>query len=83
VAAALGGVLIYASQPLLVIAAQQAAPTAPAAAPGLVLGVGNALAAAAYIASGALQDTVGLPTAMLASFALLLPARLIARRVMS
>jgi FSR family fosmidomycin resistance protein-like MFS transporter len=80
VAAALGGVLIYASQPLLVVAAQQAAPAAPAAAAGLVLGLGNAVAALGYIASGMLQDAVGLPAAMLASFALLLPAGLVARR---
>jgi FSR family fosmidomycin resistance protein-like MFS transporter len=81
VAAAVGGLLVYASQPLLVVAAQQAAPQAPASAAGIVLGVGNALAAVAYIASGALQDLVGLPGAMLVSFLLLVPAGLLARKV--
>jgi FSR family fosmidomycin resistance protein-like MFS transporter len=81
VAAGVGGLLVYASQPLLVVAAQQAAPQAPASAAGVVLGVGNALAAVAYIASGALQDLAGLPSAMLVSFLLLVPAGLLARRV--
>lgn len=82
VAAALSGGLIYASQPLLIVAAQQAAPEAPAAAAGVVLGVGHALAGVLYIASGAVQGLIGLVPAMALTFALLVPAALIAARAL-
>lgn len=82
-AATLGGFLVYASQPLLIVAAQEAAPSSPAAAGGLVIGVGNALAAVAYVGSGLLQDSIGLPAAMLISFGLLVPGAALATRAQS
>ncbi|OLT38006.1 hypothetical protein BJF79_28380 [Actinomadura sp. CNU-125] len=47
--AVVAGLLVYASQPLLIVAAQNAAPDAPAATAGIVIGVGNALAGLLYI----------------------------------
>ena len=82
IAAALAGLLIYASQPLLVLAAQTSAPSAPAAAAGVVMGLGNAVAALLYIGSGWLQDAIGMTGAMSASFVLLVPAALLAHRAM-
>lgn len=82
VAASAAGALLYASQPLLVVAAQNALPKAPAAAAGIVLGVGTAAAGAAYLAVGAVQDVVGLAPAMAATFALLVAAAAIGRRAL-
>ena len=81
-AAAVAGVLLYASQPLLVVAAQNAVPDAPAAAAGVVLGVSNAIAGVLYIAVGALQGILGLTPAMLLAFALVIPAALLARNAL-
>lgn len=79
IAAGIAGALLYASQPLLIVAAQNAVPEAPAAA-GIVLGVGTAVAGAAYIGVGAVQDAIGLAPALTATFALLIPAAVIAGR---
>lgn len=76
------GALIYASQPLLVVAAQNAAPQNPAAAAGVVLGIGSAIAGLLYVGVGALQGLIGLAPAMGLVFALLLPAAVIASRVL-
>lgn len=81
-AAAVAGALVYASQPLLIVAAQSAAPEAPAAAAGVVIGVGHALAGLLYVGSGALQSLIGLTPAMGLTFALIVPAALIAARVL-
>jgi FSR family fosmidomycin resistance protein-like MFS transporter len=81
-AAGAAGALIYASQPLLIVAAQNAAPHAPAAAAGVVLGIGTAIAGAAYIAVGAAQDAVGLTPAIAATFLLLIPAAAVAGRAL-
>lgn len=79
IAAAIAGALLYANQPLLIVAAQNAVPSAPAAAAGIVIGVGNAAAGLLYIAVGALQGLIGLAPAMALTFALLAPAALLAR----
>lgn len=80
VAAAVAGVLIYASQPLLVVAAQNYAPQAPAAAAGIVIGIGHAVAGLLYVGLGALQGVFGLAPTMAATFTLLIPASVIAIR---
>ncbi|MFD0903522.1 MFS transporter [Actinomadura sediminis] len=80
--AVVAGVLVYASQPLLIVAAQNAAPDAPAATAGIVIGVGNALAGLLYIPVGAAQGVLGLAPSMALTFGLLVPAALIARRAL-
>ena len=80
VLAGVAGLLLYASQPLLIVAAQDAAPQNPTAAAGVVMGLGSGLAGLLYIGVGALQGVVGLPTAMTGTFLLLLPAAAIASR---
>jgi len=79
VASAVAGALVYANQPLLIVAAQNAAPETPAAAAGIVIGISHAAAGTIYIAVGALQGIFGLAPAMLLSFALLIPAALLSR----
>ena len=78
VTAAVGGALIYASQPLLIVAAQNSTPQAPAAAAGIVIGIGHGLAGLLYVGVGALQNAFGLAPTMAVTFALLIPAALIA-----
>jgi len=83
VLAGTAGALIYASQPLLVVAAEMAAPQNPAAAAGVVLGVGSGIAGIAYVGVGALQGWIGLAPAMTLVFALLVPAAVIAYRALA
>ena len=83
VLAGTAGALIYASQPLLVVAAQMAAPHNPAASAGVVLGVGSGIAGLAYVGVGALQGWIGLAPAMTLVFALLVPAAVIAYRALA
>jgi FSR family fosmidomycin resistance protein-like MFS transporter len=83
VAAAVAGVLIYASQPLLIVAAQDYAPQAPAAAAGIVIGIGHALAGLLYVGVGALQGVFGLAPTMAVTFAVNLPAAVIAIRALA
>lgn len=78
VTAAVAGALLYASQPLLIVAAQNSAPQAPAAAAGIVIGIGHALAGLLYVGSGVLQGTIGLAPTMAVTFGLLIPAALLA-----
>ena len=54
----------------------------PAAAAGVVLGVGSAVAGLLYVGVGALQGFIGLAPAMGLVFALLLPAAVVASRVL-
>lgn len=77
-AAALGGVLIFVPVPALIIIAQEFAPGAPATASGMILGLGSALAGAAYIALGRIQEAVGLEVGILIGFGMVIPAALIA-----
>jgi FSR family fosmidomycin resistance protein-like MFS transporter len=80
VLAGVAGLLLYASQPLLIVAAQDAAPQNPTAAAGVVMGLGSGLAGLLYIGVGALQGVVGLPAAMTGTFLLLFLAAAIASR---
>lgn len=78
VGAALTGLFLYVCEPLLILAAQQAAPAAPTAAVGLVFGGGSGLAGLLYLVSGVLQAHVGTVGAILVSVSLLLPAAALA-----
>lgn len=78
IAGAITGFMLYASQPLLIVAAQTLAPHAPTAAAGLVIGVGSGIAGLLYVGSGAIQSIIGLAPAMQLNFLLLIPAALIA-----
>ncbi|SDG05120.1 MFS transporter, FSR family, fosmidomycin resistance protein [Blastococcus aurantiacus] len=82
VTAAVAGLFIYASQPLLIVAAQNHAPQAPAAAAGIVIGVGHAVAGLLYVGVGALQGAFGLAPTMAVTFTLLIPAAVIATRAL-
>jgi MFS transporter, FSR family, fosmidomycin resistance protein len=82
VAAALGGLLIYTSNPVKVVVAQDLAPQSPAAASGMVLGLGVGIAGALYIGLGRLQETLGLDVGMTVGFAMVLPAALVALSVL-
>ena len=79
-AAGVAGTLLYASQPLLIVAAQTATPQNPAAAAGVVMGFGSAMAGLLYIGVGALQGAIGLQPAMTVTYFLLLPAAAVAAR---
>jgi FSR family fosmidomycin resistance protein-like MFS transporter len=83
IVAVLAGALIYASQPLLIVAAQRAAPESPAAAAGIVMGVGTGIAGLLYVAVGALQGVVGLAPAVTVTSLLLIPAAAIAAPALS
>jgi len=82
-AAAVAGALVYASQPLIIVAAQDRAPQAPAAAAGIVIGVGHALAGLLYVGVGALQGVFGLAATLTGTSLLLLPAAVIAIRALA
>lgn len=83
VAAAVAGALVYASQPLLIVAAHNAVPHAPTAAAGIVIGVGHGAAGLLYIGGGVLQGLIGLAPAMALTFALLVPAALLSARALA
>jgi len=76
-AAALGGALLYMSNPVMIIAAQDLAPHSPAGAAGLVSGLSSALAGVLYFGLGWLQETLGLSTGMAIGFVMVVPAALI------
>lgn len=78
IAGAITGFMLYASQPLLIVAAQALAPHAPTAAAGLVIGIGTGIAGLLYVGSGALQSIIGLAPAMQLNILLLIPAALLA-----
>jgi FSR family fosmidomycin resistance protein-like MFS transporter len=82
VAAALGGVLLYTSSPVMVVAAQDLAPQTPAAASGVVLGLTTGVAGALYVALGKLQEAIGLMEGMTAGLAMVIPAAAIALAVL-
>lgn len=72
------GTLVYASFPLIVVAAQDVAPRTSVAAAGMVMGLSTGIAGALYIGVGALQDAIGLTEAMITTYLLLVPAAAIA-----
>jgi FSR family fosmidomycin resistance protein-like MFS transporter len=82
IAAAAAGALLFTSQPLLIVAAQNAVPQAPAAAAGVVIGLATAVAGVLYIGSGVAQEVLGLAPAMAVNFALLVPAAYVAGRAL-
>jgi FSR family fosmidomycin resistance protein-like MFS transporter len=82
VATALGGLLLYASSPVKVIVAQDLAPRSPAAASGMVLGLGVGIAGALYIGLGRLQEALGFEVGMTIGFAMVIPAALVALAVL-
>lgn len=73
----LGGMSLYASGPLVVVEAQDRAPTRDVSAAAMILGFSTGIAALLYIGVGWLQDALGLEPAMLLSFSVLLPAALL------
>ncbi len=79
---ALSGLLTNASVPLLVVSAQDLAPHAVGSASGMLMGFTWGLAGVAYLGFGALQQLVGITPALLASFASLLPAAILAGTVL-
>ena len=62
------GILISASGPLIIVAAQERAPHAVAAASGIVMGLAGGAAGLAFIGIGALADGIGLRPALSAGF---------------
>lgn len=78
----LAGLTTNAPIPLLVVSAQELAPNQVATASGMLMGFTWGTAGVLYIGFGALQELVGLQPALLLAFAFLLPAALLARRVM-
>lgn len=79
---ALSGVLTNASVPLLVVSAQDLAPHAVGTASGMLMGFTWGMAGVAYLGFGALQELVGITSALLASFAFLVPAALLAGTIL-
>jgi MFS transporter, FSR family, fosmidomycin resistance protein len=78
---AVAGALVNAGLPLMIVAAQDLAPHAMGAASGLLMGFTWGTAGLLYVAVGALQEAVGLGPAMAAAFLTLIPAALLANRV--
>jgi len=83
VAAFVAGILISASGPLIIVAAQERAPHAVAAASGIVMGLAGGAAGLAFIGIGALADAIGLRPALSVGFLASIPAAYIARRALS
>lgn len=78
----LAGLATNAPIPLLVVSAQELAPHAVATASGMLMGFTWGTAGVLYIGFGALQQAIGLETALFLSFAFLLPAAFLTRRVL-
>jgi FSR family fosmidomycin resistance protein-like MFS transporter len=74
------GVLLNAAGPLIIVAAQEHAPHAVAAASGVVMGLAGGAAGFAFIGIGALADAVGLRAGLTVGFLAVVPAAAIARR---
>jgi len=82
-AAALAGLLIYTSSPVKIVAAQDLAPRSRAAASGIVLGLSAGVAGVFYIGLGMLQEVIGLEPAIVVGFVMVIPAAIVAGRVLS
>ena len=80
--AALAGLFTNASIPLMVVSAQDLAPNAVATASGMLMGFTWGTAGVLYIFFGALQEAIGIVPALVGSFAFLIPAALLAYRVL-
>lgn len=82
-AVALGGALVNAPVPLLIVSAQDLAPHAVGAASGLLMGFTWGTAGVLYVGIGALQEWIGIPAAMAAAFLALIPAAWVAGRTLA
>jgi FSR family fosmidomycin resistance protein-like MFS transporter len=78
VTVALGGALVYASFPLLIMAAQDLAPHAVATATGMLMGLSTGIAGLLYIGIGVLQGTVGFTAATVVAYLALVPGAALA-----
>lgn len=83
VATALGGLFTNASIPLLVVSAQNLRPSAVGTVSGMLMGLTWGTAGMAYIGFGALQRAIGIAPALGVAYFLLVPAALIASRVLA
>lgn len=81
-AVALSGALVNAAFPLLIVSAQDLAPESEATASGMLGGLTGGAAGVLYIGVGALQQQLGLQTAMTLSYFTLVPAALLAYLVL-
>lgn len=77
------GVLVNAAGPLVIVAAQEHAQHAVAAASGIVMGLAGGAAGLAFIGIGAVADSVGLRTGLSIGFLAAVPAALIARQALA
>ncbi len=75
---ALAGALVNGGLPLMIVAAQDLAPQSVGAASGLMMGFTWGMAGVLYIGIGALQEWLGVQTAMTLSFLTMIPGALIA-----
>ncbi len=82
VALVLSGVFVNGGLPIMVVAAQDAAPHAVATASGMMMGLTWGTAGVLYLGVGALQNAIGMNAAMWLSLAPLIPGALIAHRVL-
>jgi FSR family fosmidomycin resistance protein-like MFS transporter len=82
-AALAAGVMLNATGPLIVVAAQEHAPDSVAAASGIVMGLAGGVAGFAFIGIGAAIDVVGLRAGLSIGFLATLPAALIAYRALA
>jgi FSR family fosmidomycin resistance protein-like MFS transporter len=80
---ALAGGLFYASLPHMILSAQDLAPHAMGAASGMLMGFTSGVAGVLYIGVGWLQEVIGLTPAMVSSYLLMVPAALLALRVLT
>jgi FSR family fosmidomycin resistance protein-like MFS transporter len=82
VAVALAGMLANGGLPIMVLAAQDAAPHAVATASGMMMGLTWGTAGLLYLVVGAVQEAIGMTAAMWLSVVPLLPGALVAYRVL-
>lgn len=82
VAVAFAGILANGGLPIMVLAAQDAAPHAVATASGMMMGLTWGTAGLLYLVVGAVQEAIGMSAAMWLSVVPLLPGALVAYRVL-
>lgn len=81
-AAALGGALMYANLPHMILSAQDLAPQAMGVASGMLMGFTSGVAGVLYVGVGWLQEAVGLAPAMAVSYLAMVPAAILALYVL-
>lgn len=82
-AAALGGMLMYANLPHMILSAQDLAPHAMGVASGMLMGFTSGVAGVLYVGVGWLQVVVGLAPAMAVGYLAMIPAALLAWRILT